>query len=110
MSDAADTSAPEAPTAPLPEFRLVITRPDGPGPLGPYRLALAVGFALLVAGGRMWTSISHGHADDSALIVAGAAGAFVWVVTTVINRILATAGRHASRRTSLSSADSAAAP
>ena len=81
-------------TGPVPEFRVVVSRPHRRGPLAPYRLALAVGFALLVAGGRMWTALSAGQADDSALLVAAGAGLFVWIVTTIISSILAAGTPH----------------
>ncbi len=72
-----------------PEFRVVVTHPTGRGPLGPYRLALAVAFALVIGGGRLWGTLRDGAADDAALLAAAAAGLFVWVVTTVIDNILA---------------------
>ena len=81
-------------TGPVPEFRVVVSRPHRRGPLAPYRLALAVVFALLVAGGRMWTALSTGQADDAALLVAAGAGLFVWIVTTIISSILAAGTPH----------------
>jgi hypothetical protein len=72
----------------VPQFKVVVTRPNGKGPLGPYRLAIAVGFAALVAGGRIWTSVTTGPADDGALLAAAGAAVFAWVLTTVISNIL----------------------
>ncbi len=75
----------------VPEFRVIVTRPHGRGPLGPYRFILAVAFAMIIAGDRLWSVIRYGESDDGALLAAAAAGAFVWIVTTVINNILASA-------------------
>lgn len=86
MSRKDDKSASAAP-----QFRVVVTRPHGRGPLGPYRLVLAVAFAMMIAGERLWSVVRHGHADDGALLAAAAAGVFVWIVTTMINNILASA-------------------
>ncbi len=71
-----------------PEFRLIVTRPNGRGPIGPYRLALAVAFAMVIGGGRLWSTLRDGAADDAALLAAAAAGVFVWIVLTVIDNIL----------------------
>ncbi len=72
----------------VPEFRIVVTRPNPRGPLGPYRLLLSVVFAFAVAGTRIWTGLSSGQADDGALVAAAVAGLFVWVLTTIISNIL----------------------
>lgn len=70
-----------------PEFRLVVRRP-GRGPLAPYRLSITIGFAMAIAGTRLWDA-AHGSAPvDGALLLAAAAGAFAWLVVGRANAIL----------------------
>lgn len=72
-----------------PEFHLVVRRRNGRGPLAPYRLALAVAFALAAAGRDLWAAL-HGRADvDAALLRAGVAALLVWVVAGAVDNVLA---------------------
>lgn len=76
----------------VPEFHLVVRRPGGRGPLGPYRLALAVGFALLIAGQQLLAAATTGIGIDTALLLAAGSATFIWVLAGVVSRIIA-AGR-----------------
>lgn len=82
-------------TGELPEFHLVVRRPRGRGPLAPYRFALAVAFALVVAGRDLWDAAQNhpGAGLDAALLRAGVAALFIWILSGIVNGILASAGR-----------------
>lgn len=83
----------EGATEELPEFHLVVRRPRGRGPLAPYRFALAVAFALAIAGRELWWA-AIGEAElDAALLRAGVAALFIWIRSGVVNGILASAER-----------------
>lgn len=70
-----------------PEFHIVVRRP-GRGPLAPYRFAITVIFVMAISGTQLWEA-AHGTASvDSALIRAGIAGLFAWVVVGRANSIL----------------------
>lgn len=73
-----------------PEFHLVVRRP-GRGPLAPYRLSIAIVFAIAISGTRLWAA-AHGTAPvDAALIMAAVAGTFAWLVVGRANAILKSA-------------------
>lgn len=74
-------------SANTPEFRVVVRR-TGRGPLAPYRFAVAISFALLIAGRDLLAAAEHGVGVDDALLRAGVAGLFAWVVLGVVNSIL----------------------
>ncbi len=78
-----------------PEFHVVVRRAGGRGPLGPYRLTLAVGFALLIAGGDLLDAASTGTGIDTALTRAAVAASFIWFLSGIVSRILG-AGRRPS--------------
>ena len=64
-----------------------------PGPLAPYRFALSLGFAAVVAGQPLMEAAEDGGQGlEVALIRAFAAGAVMWFPTGLINRLLAKAG------------------
>ena len=73
----------------VPEFHVVVRHPNRRGPLGPYRFALAVGFALLIAGRDLLDAAGTGQDIDTALTRAGIAAAFIWVLSGIVSRILA---------------------
>ena len=75
-----------------PEFRVIVRHHNRRGPLGPYRLALAVGFALLIAGNQLLVAASTGRGIDTALLRAALAAWFIWILAGIVSRILA-AGR-----------------
>lgn len=72
----------------LPEFHIVVRRPNRHGPIAPYRMALSVAFALFVAGRELWHAVQDGVGYDDALIHAGAAALFIWVLSGIVNSIL----------------------
>lgn len=74
----------------VPEFHIVVRRPNARGPIGPYRLTIAVMFALFVAGRELWDAAMTGSNYDGALIHAGMAALFIWVLSGVVNSILRT--------------------
>lgn len=63
----------------------------GPGPLAPYRFALSLGFAALVAGQPLFDAVEGGEGLERALIRAFGAGLVMWFPTGLINRLLITA-------------------
>lgn len=70
-----------------PEFHIVVRRP-GRGPLAPYRLSIAIVFAIAISATRLWAA-AHGSAPvDGALLWAALAGAFAWFVVGRANAIL----------------------
>lgn len=74
----------------LPEFHVVVRRPNRRGPLGPYRLALAVAFAMVIAGQQLLDAATTGTPSvDAALLRAGLAATFIWLLSGVVSRILA---------------------
>lgn len=75
----------------VPEFHVVIKRPSRRGPLAPYRFAIVVVFALVVAGRPLWDATETGVGIDAALIRIGVAALFAWIVVGRINKILAAA-------------------
>lgn len=82
--------------ADAPEFHLVVRR-TGRGPLAPYRLAISIVFAIAISGAQLWAA-AHGRADiDRALILAGLAGLFAWLVVGRANAILKSASTPSSR-------------
>ena len=87
-----------------PEFHVVVRHPNRRGPLGPYRLALAVGFSLLIAGSQLLEAASTGIGIDAALLRALMAAWFIWVLVGIVSRILA-AGRRAAPPTTTPAAD-----
>ena len=88
MAKMSDTrSAPD-----VPEFHIVVRRPNARGPIGPYRLTIAVLFALFVAGRDLYDAAMTGTNYDGALIHAGMAALFIWVLSGVVNSILRTSG------------------
>lgn len=73
----------------LPQFHIVVRRPNGSGPLAPYRMTLAVVFAMFIAGRQLWVAATSGLNYDIALLHAVAAGFFIWVLSGIVNNILA---------------------
>lgn len=76
------------------DFELVVRRTSSAGPLAPYRFALGVAFALLVAGRQLWAAFEGTGPIDEALLRALLAGVFIWIVTGAINRILVLGDEH----------------
>lgn len=74
-----------------PEFHLVVKRPNERGPLAPYRMTLAVLFAMWIAGQRLWDAAQTGIGVDRALLLAGVSALFIWIISGVINNILKSA-------------------
>jgi hypothetical protein len=74
----------------------------GPGPLGPWRLTIAVGACALTTGRALLDAVSLGTDVDLALGRSFAVAFVVWVLTGVVNKILAEAE---SRREAESPAD-----
>lgn len=87
MADRSSTTSAGIP----PEFRIVVRHPGQRGPLGPYRLAMAVGIVLLVFGSTLWSMISSGNPDDGVLLRAAIVGLIVWVTSGVVDSALAEA-------------------
>lgn len=82
MTDLAVEPTPaEQPSAPAVRF-------TGPGPLAPYRFALSLGFAALVAGQPLLDAAQGGEGLEPALIRAFGAGLVMWFPTGLINRML----------------------
>ena len=81
----------------LPQFHVVVRRHNRRGPLGPYRLAMAVAFSMLVAGEQLLMAAETGVGVDDALIRAALAAWFIWILAGIVSRILATAQRSTSR-------------
>lgn len=77
--------------ADTPEFHIVIKRPNRRGPLAPFRFIITVAFAFAVAGMPLWHATEAGQSVDAALIRAGVAALFSWIVVGRINKILASA-------------------
>jgi hypothetical protein len=71
-----------------PEFRIIVKRPNRRGPIAPYRMALTVLFVFFVAGRQLWAAAMTGYGSDGALIDAGVAGLFIWVLSGIVNAIL----------------------
>lgn len=69
----------------------MVKRPNARGPLAPYRMTLAVLFAMWIAGRRLWDAAETGIGVDRALLLAGASALFIWVISGVINNILKSA-------------------
>ena len=63
----------------------------GAGPLGPWRLTIAVTAAALTTGRALLDAVSMGVGVDLALGRSFAVAFVVWVLTGVVNRILAEA-------------------
>lgn len=62
--------------------------PVGPGPLAPYRFALSLGFAAVVAGEPLLHAAEAGEGLERALLKAFGAGLVMWFPTGLINRLL----------------------
>lgn len=62
--------------------------PAGPGPLAPYRFALSLGFAAIVAGEPLLHAAEGGEGLERALLKAFGAGVVMWFPTGLINRLL----------------------
>lgn len=77
------TPASEPNTAPAPVA--------GPGPLAPYRFALSLGFAALVAGQPLLDAAEGGEGLELALLKALGAAVVMWFPTGLINRLLSNA-------------------
>lgn len=88
--DTVDTRSPAADRA-MPEFRIVVRHPNRRGPLGPYRLLIAVAAAMIVLGPGLYSSLTSGAPDDSLLLRAGAIGLLVWITTGVVSTALGSA-------------------
>lgn len=88
-----------------PEFHVVVRHQDRRGPLGPYRLSLAVGFAMLIAGNDLLAAASSGTDIDTALINAGVAAGFIWILSGIVSRILASGGRPSPQQIPLPKTD-----
>jgi hypothetical protein len=71
-----------------PEFRIIVKRPNRRGPIAPYRMALTVLFVFFVAGRQLWAAAMNGYGAEGALIDAGVAGLFIWVLSGIVNAIL----------------------
>ncbi|HWL43416.1 MAG TPA: hypothetical protein VNQ73_10770 [Ilumatobacter sp.] len=86
MTDLAFDSSPEhtdeTPAAPA------VRGPLGPGPLAPYRFALSLGFAAVVAGEPLVHAAQGGDGLERALLRAFAAATVMWFPTGLINRLL----------------------
>tara|TARA_R110002110_G_scaffold327869_1_gene539572 strand:+ start:32173 stop:32346 length:174 start_codon:yes stop_codon:yes gene_type:complete len=52
-------------------------------------MALTVLFVFFVAGRQLWAAAMTGYGSDGALIDAGVAGLFIWVLSGIVNGILA---------------------
>jgi hypothetical protein len=74
-----------------PEFHLVVRRPNRRGPLAPYRFSIAIAFSMLMAGPRLWAALEVGAPIDGPLLHAIESGGFIWIVSGIVNKILATA-------------------
>ena len=85
MTDLAVEPNPAEPAVP------VAIRVAGPGPLAPYRFALSLGFAALVAGEPLLHAAQGGDGLERALIRAFGAGLVMWFPTGLINRLLISA-------------------
>ncbi|MEM1331863.1 MAG: hypothetical protein AAGG08_00265 [Actinomycetota bacterium] len=75
----------------LPEFRIVVRRPNARGPLAMYRLPIVVGVVAVVFGPTLWASVTGGSPDDGVLLRALLLGLLVWVTTGVVSRALGSA-------------------
>ncbi len=78
--NAADTQSPE--------FHLVVRRTNPHGPLAPYRLGLAVAFAVALAGGQFWDALNGVGSLEDALLRGLIIGLFMWIVSGIVNKIL----------------------
>ena len=78
--------ADHAPDAP--EFQLVVRRASSRGPIAPYRFAITILFAALVAGVDLWEAVNGLRPPDPALIKAAIAGLMSWVVLGLADSIL----------------------
>lgn len=88
----------------LPEFHIIVRRP-GKGPIAPYRFAITVLFALLVAGPDLWEALHGLREIDDALIKSGIAGLMAWVVLGLADAILRSAPSHRAGRPTSPPAD-----
>jgi hypothetical protein len=77
------------PGADLPEFHIVVRRPSQKGPLAPYKFAISILVAFVIAYGDLKLALATGVADERMLTRAIGAALFTWFVLTVLNRILA---------------------
>lgn len=91
MSDLDDTAESMRTNEPLPEFRIVVRRPDRRGPLAPYRLLVSVGVVMLVFGSTLYRSVVDGMPDDGVLLRAAAVGLLVWITTGIVSSALGAA-------------------
>jgi len=78
-------------SAEAPQFHLVVRRPSRKGPIAPYRFVISVVFALALAGMPVWDAAETGEGIDAALLRAGGAALFAWVVLGRVNTILSSA-------------------
>jgi len=91
MAESAPTVSDEPVAMPLPEYRIIVRHPGRRGPLGPYRLLMAVVVVGLVFGASLWSMLSAMTPDDGVLLRAGVVGLLVWVTTGVVDTALASA-------------------
>lgn len=93
-----------------PEFHVVVRHQDRRGPLGPYRLTLAVAFALLVAANDLLAAATTGVGIDRALTRAAVAALFIWILSGVVSRILVAGTRPHQRPPTAPAGSSDTAP
>ena len=82
-------AAAPAATAVMPEFHIVVKRPPRKGPIAPYRFAVSVVVALFVTYDELMAMLGGTPGDVAILKRVVFAGAFVWFVLTILNKILA---------------------
>ncbi|MFK8024859.1 MAG: hypothetical protein AB8G26_12945 [Ilumatobacter sp.] len=85
VSDASDGDGP------FPEFSIVVKHPTGRGPIGPYRLVLAVVVAAIVLGPAIYSMLLGRSPDDVVVLRAAGIGLLVWVTTGIVDSALAAA-------------------
>lgn len=73
------------------EYQVVIRRNSGRGPLAPHRLSLSLLFTLIVSGNSLLNAAQTGVDIDMAMIRAGVAALFAWMVVGHVSSILAAA-------------------
>ena len=77
--------------ADAPEFHIVVRRPNGRGPIAPYRFAITIVMAAMIAGRGLWTALELADGIDMALLRVFGAAVFAWFVLGKIDRIIGSA-------------------
>ncbi len=86
-----DARRPPVDPGDLPEFRIVVRHPNRRGPLGPYRLGIAVAVVVAVLGPSFYSMIRDRTPDDLILLRAGAIGLLVWFTLGIVSTALESA-------------------